>query len=70
MRIGPRRAQEIFRSYELLIPLVTDQRTLDTIADQCLDDMRLSENQRDALLSVLESKSNRLRVNAMHRGPT
>lgn len=69
-RIGLRRAQEIFRSYELLIPLVTDVKTLDAIATQCLDDMRLSENQRDALLAVLESKSNFLRVNLIHKGAT
>ena len=66
----PSRQAAIFEAYASMITLVSSQDTLNTIATQCHDDRRLTENQRDALLALLEARTNILQSGRLHRGPT
>jgi len=62
--------RELYAAYAFLVAVTADQDTLDELATQALDDMRLSEVQRDALLILFEAQSSALQVHRLHRSPT
>lgn len=52
----------LFESYTLLVSLTVQMDALDELANQALDDRRLTENQRDALLALFTAKAKGLQV--------
>lgn len=63
----PARQARLFDSYALLVSLTMQMDALDELADQALDDRRLTENQRDALLALFSARSKCLQVGRPHK---